>query len=342
MVFYETDAASAKLEFVPGAPLADRTRTIVYKLSDGTQPYIWSVRLINAQTGAMLYANANSIVNLTVAPAATGANAVTYTPAAKLLVDGTSYTLDASQMENGAPKTFTHAFGDTERVLYIYYLPEGYTRPASYDVKVQYLNVADGSVIYSTTVSATPQQDAVIDCPASYDKGGVTYLRLGGQPDSYTHSYNSLQRTYSIWYRDKNAPQYQNTIIYQVQVLTSEDLQETIIDRGVIDNGTYTRAAAGGGTVTAAVNNETGETALTTQNGTDTAAAREEIANNETPLANGAQQPGSEEAAQSAGFLSTTAGRITVIASLILLALLLAGIFLLWRRNRRDDSNGNA
>ena len=57
---------------------------------------------------------------------------------------------------------YSYEYGSgAEPVLTVYYVPEGYTPEESYDITIQYVNIADRTVITSTTQTIEPPTAAM-------------------------------------------------------------------------------------------------------------------------------------------------------------------------------------
>ena len=315
-LYYSTTAEKAVLVLKPGSTTT--VYEIPYTAYNGRAPYDWSIRLVDGYTGALLGTETRAVP--------VGGSA-TYTPQATLTAGETTYTLDPAMQTD-----YTHTYGDASRVQYLYYNPEGYQPPVSYDLTVQYKNIADGTVLYSTAVAASTMQNTVITSPATYSFGGAEYVRVNGQPDTVAHSFYSPKRTYTVYYRDVNDTAHENTVITVTEVITSESIEETIVYRP----GAQTAGGAGtppaGQTLTIVDNETTGENALLTDDGTDTETAREQIAENEAPLAGGPEQT------TNAGEIKRTAAWPLLLGGTALAAALLV-ILLVWMRRKKRRTN---
>lgn len=272
VLYYNTTADQAKLVLQPGSTTT--VYEVAYTAFDGRSGYDWSIRLVDGGTNALLGTQ-------TIPVAANGS--ASFAPETSVTVNGVNYVLDAAMQSS-----YTHNYGDVSRVQYVYYNPEGYTPPASYNITVQYKNIADGSVLYTEAVAAHTNQETVVACPVNYAFGGADYIRLNGQSDTISHNFYSPKRTYTIYYRDVNDTQYKDTTVTVTEVITSENLQETIVYRAgaaAADGAGAAAPPAAGQTLTTVDNETTGENTLLTDDGTDIEAAREELADTEAPLA---------------------------------------------------------
>lgn len=201
-----------------------REYNIKYNAFDGKSTYNWYIYKYDGYSNSRLG-------KVEVKEVAVG-QSITYTPKKSITSGGTTYKLDP-----GMAKTYTHQYGDSDRVLYVYYNPEGYVPEGSYNINVQYRNIADNSIIYSTSVTAEPGDNTYITCPAEYNSGSINYVRLDGQKDTVTHSYYSPKREYNIYYRDINDTQYENTVITREETITTV---ETVYDTVTITGATTT------------------------------------------------------------------------------------------------------
>lgn len=197
-------------------------------------------------------------------------------------------------------ETYTYTYGGENLVQYVYYTPDGYVPTESYTVTLQFVNIADGAVLQSESVMVNPGADTEITCPAEFTAGDNTYVRLGGQSDTYRHSYYSPKRTYTIYYRDVNDTLYANTIITNIETVTTERTETgvtyvedvTTVTGGTVTGPAYATGPAAGTGITGITDDTTGMNQAVNEEGQGLAQEREEqIAEGETPLA---QSPGGE------------------------------------------------
>lgn len=197
-------------------------------------------------------------------------------------------------------ETYTYTYGGENLVQYVYYTPDGYVPTESYTVTLQFVNIADGAVLQSESVMVNPGADTEITCPAEFTAGDNTYVRLGGQSDTYRHSYYSPKRTYTIYYRDVNDTLYANTIITNIETVTTERTETgvtyvedvTTVTGGTVTGPAYATGPAAGTGITGITDDTTGMNQAVNEEGQGLAQEREEqIAEGETPLA---QAPGGE------------------------------------------------
>ena len=191
-------------------------------------------------------------------------------------------------------ETYTYTYGGENLVQYVYYTPDGYVPTESYTVTLQFVNIADGAVLQSESVMVNPGADTEITCPAEFTAGDNTYVRLGGQSDTYRHSYYSPKRTYTIYYRDVNDTLYANTIITNIETVTTERTETgvtyvedvTTVTGGTVTGPAYATGPAAGTGITGITDDTTGMNQAVNEEGQGLAQEREEqIAEGETPLA---------------------------------------------------------
>lgn len=177
----------------------------------------------------------------------------TVKPGGEATFDPTSEnTIDQYTVNKFYKKKITHKYTDTPRVTYVYYDPDGYNNDTSSlkekQITVQYVNIANGSVLKKKTVSASPEQDTRIEFPDSFEQNGRTYLRVDGQDPYVDHNYYSARQVYTIYYRDKDDKTYENYTIHTT----------TIVDLPVQVEKTIYRVVPGD-TIIEAVDNTTGQ-----------------------------------------------------------------------------------
>ena len=140
----------------------------------------------------------------------------TATPEATIDVEGATYNLvgDPSEYE------YTIRSGEVPSIN-AYYVPEGYQPPGPYEVTVNYVNYLTDQVVESHTYTSDPNATGalVIETPASFESGGVEYIRLDGQEADIEHSYYSGIASYTVYYRDKNDTLSSGTVINTIRVV---------------------------------------------------------------------------------------------------------------------------
>lgn len=94
--------------------------------------------------------------------------------AENITVDGKTYV--------PAQGARTYTFAESGSLLYVYYVPQGYT-PASYDVTINYVDAANGGVLQSTTQSISPdmQKDVEFNPEKSLEINGIAYALVPNQ-----------------------------------------------------------------------------------------------------------------------------------------------------------------
>ena len=245
-------------------------------------------------------------------------------------------------------ETYTYTYGGENLVQYVYYTPDGSAPTESYTVTLQFVNIADGAVLQSESVMVNPGADTEITCPAEFTAGDNTYVRLGGQSDTYRHSYYSPKRTYTIYYRDVNDTLYANTIITNIETVTTERTETgvtyvedvTTVTGGTVTGPAYATGPAAGTGITGITDDTTGMNQAVNEEGQGLAQEREEqIAEGETPLA---QAPGGETTPEEAitdndtakSGLSTALMTGGTVAALVVAIVLVVLIVVQRKRNR--------
>lgn len=333
------------LYFCPGDAGTDKERTYVvkYEVMDQTREVTWTIQNLAisiAEDGSWTSTPIGEDQTYTVQPGET----VTHNPKA-ITYNGTTYVPVQDE--------YTYTYGDTNLLQQVYYTPDGYVPNVSYTVTLQFVNIANNNVLQSQSVMVNPGADTEITCPAQFTAGGNTYVRLGGQSDTYRHSYYSPKRTYTIYYRDVNDTLYANTVITNIETVTTERTETgvTYIEdvtsamAGAVAGGTATGVAyatgpAAGTGITGITDDTTGMNQAVNEEGQDLAEEREEqIAEGETPLA---QAPGSDAAPEeSIGENDTAKAGVSTalvtggtIAALVVAAVLIVLIVTQRKRNR--------
>lgn len=142
---------------------------------------------------------------------------VSYATEATIDADGT--TLVPATF---AESVYEHTFSVTEDQIdqMVYYVPDGWTEPDPYEIKVNYVNIATNGVISSESYTATPtmRHDLEILTPATFDKDDTEYVRLNGQNLSIRHSFYSANRTYNVYYRETGDDLHTKTVIRSVRI----------------------------------------------------------------------------------------------------------------------------
>lgn len=185
-------------------------------------------------------------------------------------------------------------------VIEVYYVPEGQERSIDpYDITVNFVNIADNSVISSQQATVNlvgpnslSAYDLDLAVPRSFAQDGVEWVILPGQlsggPETYHlyHGYyareydsagNPKPVTYTVFFRDVNDDLHEATVITRVVTVYDDvvvtDLGTTTTGTtGTTTTGTTTAAAgtAGTDTGTAAADNGTANATLTNNGGVQT------------------------------------------------------------------------
>lgn len=281
---YYNIANEATAKITHKANSTTREYNISYKKFDGKSTYTWYIYRYDGYTNQSL----GEPIKMQVPVGKT----VTYKPDASIQKNGTTYNLDG-----GMAKEYSHKYGDSERISYVYYNPEGYVPESNYSLTVEYRNIADNNVFYNTRITARPGSDTYISTPAEYQTNGIQYVRLDGQRDTISHSYYSPKRVYTIYYRDINDTEYEDTVITRVETVTTlETIDDGTTDGGTTGGGTAggtgggtaggtTDGAAGDGTTTVgAVDGTTGDSEIQGVEGPDGSLV--EAPDEDVPLAN--------------------------------------------------------
>ena len=342
-----TAAKTAAYDADRGAVVLDPTQAtdkpylIVYKLEDSTARQTYTVNLIKCatKTGEQQGTftdpeKGTSSIDLVVTPDDATA---TYAVPQSFEADGVKYV-----PVNGTPAEYTFTYGsDDERVVNVYYVPEGYTPEESYDITIQYVNIADRKVITSKTETIEPPTaadrlgDVSIETPATFvGEDGNTYVRLDGQEAPIQHGYYTSYRTYTVYYRDINDNLNAGTVITRIHTRFIPGTTTTVDEGttttganasgsnaiGVTDNGDLVVANGANGGDSADILNGEGQDANTVR-----------IDNNQTPLAG----PASAGLAAIQDNPAIAAGILAAVAAAALLA------FFVVKRRRKDDDEAD-
>lgn len=306
----------------------EETYTLNYTAQDANESIQWHLMLVDGVTGELL-----GTVDKEVEPGET----VTFDPAAEGVNIPEGYT--------AVEPEYTYTYGGENLIQYVYYVQPGAALGPK-EVTLQFVNITNDAVLQSQVVTVEPGADTIISCPASLTVGGETYVRLGGQNDTYRHSYFSNAKVYTIYYANVNDELQANTTIYNIETVMVERVDEGLVYTE--DAGALTGGAAGGGAyvtgpggATGIVNEDTGMNEAVNEEGQSLAEEREEqIAEGETPLA---QAPGGEDTAPGetiTGNEPAQAGLSTALmvggsaAALALAAVLVVLIVVQRKRNR--------
>lgn len=172
----------------------------------------------------------------------------------------------------------SYTFAESGSLLYVYYVPQGYT-PASYDVTINYVDAVHGGVLQSTTQTVSPdmQADVQFDPEKSFEANGITYALVPNQKLPVRIGYGS-RASYTVYYYNQAEPLADQTAVVRTRVVYLPGDQAG-------QNGTQagTQTLTEGQTYNAVSNAATGGATLTNGNGQDTASTQ--IDENETPTA---------------------------------------------------------
>ena len=346
----DADATAAKTPAYDadrGAVVLDPTQAtdadyyIVYKLEDSTAQQTYTVNLIKCatKTGEQQGTFADpekgaSSIDFVVTPDDATA---TYAVPQSFEADGVKYV-----PVNGTPSEYTFTYGaDDERVVNVYYVPEGYTPEESYDITIQYVNIADRKVITSTTQTIEPPTaadrlgDVSIETPATFvGDDGNTYVRLDGQEAPIQHGYYTSYRTYTVYYRDINDNLNAGTVITRIHTRfipgTTTTVDEGTTTTGANANGSNAIGVTDNGDLVVANGANGGDNAdILNGEGQDANTVR--IDNNQTPLAG----PASAGLAAIQDNPAIAAGILAAVAAAALLA------FFVVKRRRKDDDEAD-
>lgn len=184
-------AGQSRCRLRTGEYPAGRTVTAKYVSQATTKKVNLTVMEINGETGALI-----DKIHYEVTPE----QAATYTPAPK----------DGLVPWSGNMEPITYAWEDLEKgtdvLQYVYYVPKDYTPGDTYDITVQYMNIANSQILRSETITIDPETNDFVNILGEerFSLGDDTYVRLAGQETAIRHAYFSPARTYTIYYRDVN------------------------------------------------------------------------------------------------------------------------------------------
>lgn len=327
----ETQQGNPVIAFSAGEYPAGRTVTAVYASQATTKKVNLTVMEINGATGALI-----DKIQYEVTPD----RPATYTPARK---DGGLVPW------SGNMEPITYAWEDLEKgtdvLQYVYYVPEDYTAGDTYDITVQYMNIANSQILRSETITIDPETNDFVNILGEerFSLGDDTYVRLAGQETAIRHAYFSPARTYTIYYRDVNDELSAQITIRRTQIVDTERVV-TVPGTTVMTAAPVLAAApaaegeaaadatapaaidAGVGTGDAATVINDDDNPLTNMAGQDTTTERT-IVDDENPLYSGLVQD--VETSGSGTALYVASGAIVLLA---------AGLALYWWTRRRKKS----
>lgn len=308
-----------------------RTVTAVYASQETTKKINLTVMEINGETGALI-----DKVQYEVTPT----QSATYTPQAKNGLVPWSGNMDP----------ITYKWEDLEKgtdvLQYVYYVPEGYVPGDTYDITVQYMNIANSQILRSETITVDPETNDFVNILGEerFSLGDDTYVRLAGQETAIRHAYFSPARTYTIYYRDVNDELSSQITIRRTQIIDTERVV-TVPGTTVMTAAPVAAAApaaapadaaapatvdAGVGTGDAAAVINDDDNPLATLGGQDTGTERA-IVDDENPLYSGLAQ---DVATSGSGMaLAVATGAVVLVA---------AGLGLYWWMRRRKKNEQTA
>ena len=197
--------------------------------------------------------------------------------AENITVDGKTYV--------PAQGARTYTFAESGSLLYVYYVPQGYT-PASYDVTINYVDAANGGVLQSTTQSISPdmQKDVEFNPEKSLEINGIAYALVPNQKLPVRIGYGS-RASYTVYYYNQAEPLTDQSVVVRTRVVYLPGDQT-----GQTGTQTGTQTLAEGQIYNAVSNAATGGATLTNGNGQDSASTQ--IDENETPTASASDLAG--------------------------------------------------
>ena len=205
----ESQQGNPVVAFEAGEYPAGRTVTAKYVSQATTKKVNLTVMEINGETGALI-----DKIHYEVTPEQTA----TYTPAPK----------DGLVPWSGNMEPITYAWEDLEKgtdvLQYVYYVPKDYTPGDTYDITVQYMNIANSQILRSETITIDPETNDFVNILGEerFSLGDDTYVRLAGQETAIRHAYFSPARTYTIYYRDVNDELSSQITIRRTQIIDTE------------------------------------------------------------------------------------------------------------------------
>lgn len=317
----ESQQGNPVVAFEAGEYPAGRTVTAKYVSQATTKKVNLTVMEINGETGALI-----DKIHYEVTPDQTA----TYTPAPK----------DGLVPWSGNMEPITYAWEDLEKgtdvLQYVYYVPKDYTPGDTYDITVQYMNIANSQILRSETITVDPETNDFVNILGEerFSLGDDTYVRLAGQETAIRHAYFSPARTYTIYYRDVNDELSSQITIRRTQIIDTERVVTvpgtTVMTAAPADAAAPATVDAGVGTGDAAAVINDDDNPLATLGGQDTGTERA-IVDDENPLYSGLAQ---DMATSGSGMaLAVATGAVVLVA---------AGLGLYWWMRRRKKSEQTA
>lgn len=306
-----------------------RVLTAVYQDHEADKTVALTVVEVDGSTGAELGRQ-----KIAVTPDSTKEE-VTYTPANKV-IDGVAYV----PWSGAKPLTYLweNLQEGVDLLQYVYYVPEDYVPGDAYDITVQYLNIADGQVLKTQTITIDPEMTDYVEILGEerFTLDGNEYVRLNGQETAIRHAYFTPTRTYTIYYRDVNDELNANVTVQRVQIIDTERVvtvpgttvitaapATTVVDEEGGAPTTTVDLGVGAGDGTAVIGDEA--TPLATMEGQTTGDERV-IEDNENPLTAGAE-PGSELGINAIAGIALSAAALAALGAALFL-------WLRWRKKK--------
>ena len=328
----ESQQGNPVVAFEAGEYPAGRTVTAKYVSQATTKKVNLTVMEINGETGALI-----DKIHYEVTPEQTA----TYTPAPK----------NGLVPWSGNMEPVTYAWEDLEKgtdvLQYVYYVPEDYTPGDTYDITVQYMNIANSQILRSETITVDPETNDFVNIlgEEQFALGDDTYVRLAGQETAIRHAYFSPARTYTIYYRDVNDELSAQITIRRTQIVDTERVVTvpgtTVMTAAPVAaapaaEGAAADAAApatvdagvGTGDAAAVINDD--DNPLATLGGQDTGTERA-IVDDENPLYSGLAQD-----------VATSGSGMALVVATGAVVLVAAGLGLYWWMRRRKKNEQTA
>lgn len=317
----ETQQGNPVVAFEAGEYPAGRTVTAKYVSQATTKKVNLTVMEINGETGALI-----DKIHYEVTPEQTA----TYTPAPK----------DGLVPWSGNMEPITYAWEDLEKgtdvLQYVYYVPKDYTPGDTYDITVQYMNIANSQILRSETITVDPETNDFVNILGEerFSLGDDTYVRLAGQETAIRHAYFSPARTYTIYYRDVNDELSSQITIRRTQIIDTERVVTvpgtTVMTAAPADAAAPATVDAGVGTGDAAAVINDDDNPLATLGGQDTGTERA-IVDDENPLYSGLAQD-----------VATSGSGMALVVATGAVVLVAAGLGLYWWMRRRKKNEQTA
>ena len=324
----ENQQGNPVVAFEAGEYPAGRTVTAKYVSQATTKKVNLTVMEINGETGALI-----DKIHYEVTPE----QAATYTPAPK----------DGLVPWSGNMEPVTYAWEDLEKgtdvLQYVYYVPKDYTPGDTYDITVQYMNIANSQILRSETITIDPETNDFVNIlgEEQFALGDDTYVRLAGQETAIRHAYFSPARTYTIYYRDVNDELSAQITIRRTQIVDTERVVTvpgtTVMTAAPVAAAPAAEGAAADATAPATVDAGVGtgdaaavinddDNPLATLGGQDTGTERA-IVDDENPLYSGLAQD-----------VATSGSGMALVVATGAVVLVAAGLGLYWWMRRRKKN----